>query len=404
MFLQQPSPAKLIRNCLITFQPITLPSSGTTTNAFMNDIVDFFKGLFATNKWPARWHCGEWTNFHGWLYIISDLMIWTAYFLIPVIIINYFSKKRATIKFQKVYVLFATFILLCGSTHLLDAMMFWIPMYRFNALVRFATGVVSLFTVYYLVQLLPSIFKQRTNTELESEIAKREEAERLLEEANKNLQSFAYIASHDLQEPLRKISTFSGLLLRGNDDMFDDRSKELLNKIKNSSTRMQAMVKDVLTLSTIDEVQLREVNIAEPVKKAIEDLEIKILQKNATINVGDLPKVMGSEPYLTQLFMNLIGNSIKFSKGQPVINITGETNGDAAVIQLEDNGIGMKEEDIKKIFIAFSRLHSRSEYEGSGIGLAICKRIVDMHNGEIEVRSEEGKGSIFTIKLQAATG
>ncbi len=177
----------------------------------MNDIAEFFKGLFDTDKWPARWHCGEWTDFHGWLYITSDIMIWAAYFLIPVIIINYFSKKKGTIKFQKVYILFATFILLCGCTHLLDAMMFWFPMYRLSALVRFATGLVSLFTVYQLVKLLPTIFKQKTSTELEKEILRREQAEKLLEEANKNLQSFAYVASHDFQETFRKITTISEL-------------------------------------------------------------------------------------------------------------------------------------------------------------------------------------------------
>src|SRR5687767_10007153 len=98
----------------------------------MNQVVEFFRHLFDTSSWPARWKCGYWSDFHGWLYIISELMIWIAYFLIPLIIINYFSKKRASIKFRKVYLLFASFILLCGSTHFFDAMMFWIPMYRFN--------------------------------------------------------------------------------------------------------------------------------------------------------------------------------------------------------------------------------------------------------------------------------
>src|SRR4051812_36286929 len=124
----------------------------------MNQIVEFFKGLFAYDKWPPRWHCGYWSDFHGWLYIVSDLLIWLAYFLLPIIIINYFFRKKTNIRFRAVYILFASFILLCGTTHLIDAIMFWIPVYRLNALIRFATGVVSIFTVYHLIRVLPEMF------------------------------------------------------------------------------------------------------------------------------------------------------------------------------------------------------------------------------------------------------
>ena len=117
-------------------------------------------------------------------------------------------------RFRKVYLLFATFILLCGSTHFLDALMFWVPMYRFNAVVRLATGIVSIFTVYHLFKILPTIFQQKTSVELEREIKLRKEAEQKLEESNKSLEAFAYIASHDLQEPLRKISTFTNLFIK----------------------------------------------------------------------------------------------------------------------------------------------------------------------------------------------
>ena len=143
----------------------------------MQQVLDFFKRLFATDDWPARWNCGKWTSFHGWLYIISDISIWIAYFLIPLIILDYLSKKKNGIKFQMVYLLFAAFILLCGITHFLDALMFWIPMYRLNALVRFITGVASILTVYYLFKILPQAFRQKSNAELEHEVARRIQAE-----------------------------------------------------------------------------------------------------------------------------------------------------------------------------------------------------------------------------------
>lgn len=369
----------------------------------MNQLEEFFSRLFSTSEWPARWRCGYWSDFHGWLYIASELMIWTAYFLIPLIILNYINRKKAALKFNKAYVYFAAFILLCGSTHFLDAMMFWVPMYRLNALLRLATAIVSLATVYHLIKILPEAFRQKTNVELEKEIQKRIEAEKKLAEANKGLEAFAYVASHDLQEPLRKISTFTSRLVQLNEDKFDSRGKEMANKILNASDRMRTMIQDVLSLSSINEqTELSVVNTNDAVNSAIEHLEVKIEERNAIINVERLPEVIGNKAYLSQLFLNLIGNSLKFSTRQPVINITGETKGDTVELHISDNGIGMDQDSIVRIFEPFHRLNSKSEYEGTGIGLTICKRIVDIHNGSITATSQQGVGSTFSIVLPAA--
>src|SRR5689334_7462213 len=108
----------------------------------MNQVIEFFRKIFDSSDWPPRWHCGQWTAFHGWLYIISDLLIWSAYFTIPVVILKFISRKK-DVRFEKLYFLFAAFILACGATHLLDAIAFWIPAYRLNALFRLITGIVS---------------------------------------------------------------------------------------------------------------------------------------------------------------------------------------------------------------------------------------------------------------------
>lgn len=366
----------------------------------MQQVIDFFKGLFATDGWPPKWHCGYWSSFHGWLYILSDLLIWVAYFLIPLIILNYLGKKKNGVKFQGAYLLFAAFILLCGVTHFLDAMMFWIPMYRLNALVRFVTGVVSMLTVYYLFKILPQAFRQKSNIELEREVARRIQAEESLAEANASLTSFAYIASHDLQEPLRKIRTFGSLVQDEYSNVLDERGNEFVEKIIKSASRLQTMTKDILNLSAYtDKISMTMVSVTEAARIAISDLESKITESGARVTVGAIPDVYGNLSYLSHLFLNLISNSIKFSNQQPVINIWGEAHDGMVSVYIEDNGIGIQEEGHQKIFHAFQKMHDKNEYEGSGLGLAICKRIVDIHRGHLSVSSVIGEGSTFIVEL-----
>lgn len=152
----------------------------------MDQVVDFFKKLFDSSDWPPRWHCGNWTEFHGWLYIISDLLIWSAYFAIPVVIIKYVTRKHHP-RFLRLYFLFAAFILACGATHFLDAVAFWLPMYRLSALVRFITGVISWITVFSLIRYLPLAFSLKTQPELEAEIENRDQVEREIKSLNAEL-------------------------------------------------------------------------------------------------------------------------------------------------------------------------------------------------------------------------
>jgi signal transduction histidine kinase len=366
----------------------------------MQQIADFFRGLFDTGQWPARWHCGNWSSFHGWLYILSDLTIWVAYFLIPVIILSYLSKKKNGIKFQKIYLLFAAFILLCGLTHFLDAMMFWIPMYRLSALVRLVTGVVSMLTVYYLIKILPQAFRLKSTEELEREVARRIQAEANLAEVNASLTSFAYIASHDLQEPVRKIKSYAYMLKDGYAASLDQKGNELIEKILKSGSRMQTMTSDILTLSAYtDQITMNMVNMEDALRIAMQDLESRIQETGAQISIHPIPEVYGSKSYLAHLFLNLLSNSLKFTSQKPRINIWGEKNGNMVNIFVEDNGIGIPDEGKDKIFHAFQKMHGKSEYDGSGIGLAICKRIIEIHKGTISFSSQEGKGSTFAMSL-----
>lgn len=369
----------------------------------MEQVKDFFFGLFSTAYWPPRWHCGKWSDFHGWLYIASDLLIWLAYFAIPVIIINYLSKKKDALKFNKTYLYFAAFIVLCGTTHFLDAIMFWIPMYRLNALVRFATAMVSILTVYHLIKILPAAFSQKTSLELEQEIIRRIAAEQQLENANQRLAGFASMASHDLQEPLRKISTYGEMLKAENKGKFEASALLQIDKITDAAARMKLLIEDILMLSSIpQEITLTPLDPQRSLERAIADLEVKITEKQAVINYAALPKVLGNDVYLTQLFLNLLSNALKFNSGKPVIQITGRQEADQVIITISDNGIGIEAAYFPTIFEAFQRLHSKASYAGTGIGLTICKNIMDAHNGNITVSSSPGEGTTFELNFLAA--
>lgn len=527
----------------------------------MEQVLEFFRKLFDTSDWPPRWHCGNWTDFHGWLYIISDLLIWSAYFAIPLFILKYISRK-VNARFVRLYFLFAAFILACGSTHLLDAITFWFPAYRLNALVRFITGVVSWVTVFHIIKLLPVATSLKTHEQLEREVAERERAEEELrianaqlneaqqiakmghwqwdvatdkvtwseglykinglqpdgtmdynkvlelihpedrkqmmaatdqalqtktypsflyrvgqngdarimqahgsvvtdeqgqvkkltgtvqdvteqysaqqqllaktvelENINTELERFAYVASHDLQEPLRKILTFASLMQKDLDGQLSEKSRVYMEKIIGASTRMQHLIDDVLHFSALQKESLafEPVDLNACIRQVLSDLEVQITQTGATVQVDSLPTLEAVSPLLTQLFQNLISNAIKFRKKDtlPVVEIRGQVlTGDALVarygkedrfltplqqgfwqaesflqLTILDNGIGFEQAYAQKIFELFQRLHSHSTYEGTGIGLAICKRIVEQHHGVIRATGQLNKGATFTIIL-----
>lgn len=529
----------------------------------MNQVIDFFRKLLDTSDWPPRWHCGKWTEFHGWLYIISDLLIWSAYFAIPLIILKFVSRK-AKARFVRAYFLFAAFILACGSTHLLDAITFWFPAYRLNALVRFITGVVSWTTVFYMVKIMPEAMRLKTTEELEYEVQERRKVESelrftnqqfalaqqianlgnwhwdtindkiswseklydiycvernttitfqlflelihpddrqrveqllrtalveknfpdyyhritpanqpekillskgemLLDEAgeirgvigtvqdvteqqkaqeallektqqleatNNELQRFAYVASHDLQEPLRKILTFASLLERDHRSSLDEKSGMYVQKIVQSTSRMQQLIEDILAFSSVKEQKqgFIPVNLQGVLMQVLSDMEIIIEQSKAEIDWEELPKIEANPSQIGQLFQNLVSNAIKFVRpgSVPRIHIQcEELSGEAVklhpslqsyrhrlagqeqvwqetrfvLVHFIDEGIGFDPVYSEQIFEIFQRLHPGHEYGGTGIGLAICKRIVENHNGAIMVESQENKGTRFSILL-----
>ncbi len=234
-----------------------------------------------------------------------------------------------------------------------------------------------------------------------------------LEQSNMDLLQFASVASHDLKEPLRKIQTFGNLLHESIKNKLDGKDVTYLEKIIRSANRMQVLIQDILTLSKLsnNDIPYKDVNLNDIIANITDDLDVSIKEKNVKIKSTDLPTIYAIPGQVHQLFQNLISNAIKFNDGiSPLITVSEKKitrkqveelkiNADDYIcIQVKDNGIGFNPQYTEKIFGIFQRL-TGSEYEGTGIGLAICKKIVDNHNGFITAESEEGKGAAFNIIL-----
>lgn len=370
----------------------------------MNQIFEFFSKLLESSHKTARWHTGNWSDFLGWMFILSDFIIGVAYILVPVFMFYYVKSNKKETNYSVVFLLFIAFFMMNSINYFVDIVMFWIPAYRLNTITRFATAALSVAAGYYLVHLLPSFFKPRANTPLAIEMELREEAERKLAIANADLERYAYVTSHDMQEPLRKIILYAEMLGQKNHQQFDGHSADLLQKIMASSHRMQRLITDVLSFTKLgQEVNMEAVPVKEIIEQVIEEFDLKIRDRNAIITISELPVVKGDRVYLHQLFYNLIGNGIKFSTSRPEITISGKTEGGKAFISVADKGIGIDEAYFEKIFLPFQRLNANSKFEGSGIGLSLCKKIVNILAGDIIVESKPGIGSTFVVELALAT-
>ncbi len=236
-----------------------------------------------------------------------------------------------------------------------------------------------------------------------------------LERSNQELEEFAYVASHDLQEPLRKIQTFGELLRAQLANALSPDAADSLNRMVKAAARMRTLIKSLLTYSrvTTKARPFQIVNMATITREALSNLETGIEQKQARIEIGDLPVVQADPNQMLQLMQNLILNSLRFQKqgNIPHIRIWAPTTATPDVpsptapsralceIRVQDNGIGFDEKHLDRIFVAFQRLHGRSAYEGVGIGLAICRKIVERHGGDITARSVPDKGSTFIVRL-----
>lgn len=230
-----------------------------------------------------------------------------------------------------------------------------------------------------------------------------------LQQSNRELQDFAYVASHDLQEPLRKVQAFADRLSSKYGSVLEGTGLDYLERMRSAGERMQKLIQDLLTFSRVSTKAqpFVAVNLDEVTREVLSDLEVSIEQAGAAVEIVDLPMLQADPLQMRQLIQNLVGNALKFRKSGVAakLKIYGSHTKSAGrredmwEISVKDNGIGFDEKYLDRIFTVFQRLHGRAEYEGSGVGLAVCRKIAERHNGTITARSTPGEGATFTVTL-----
>jgi signal transduction histidine kinase len=228
-----------------------------------------------------------------------------------------------------------------------------------------------------------------------------------LSRSNRDLQQFAYVAAHDLQEPLRSITGFAELLQQRLGSAIDEKSADYLSRVVASAKRMQVLIRALLLFARVETraKTVEALDCSEVVQDAIADLTATIRKNGATIEVEQMPRIVGDASQLAQLFRNLIENAIKYhSEETPHIRISADIEGPFHLFKVSDNGIGIDMQYADRIFVLFQRLHSREAYEGVGVGLSICKKIVERHGGRIWVESNPTRGSTFLFTIPRRPG
>jgi PAS domain S-box-containing protein len=228
-----------------------------------------------------------------------------------------------------------------------------------------------------------------------------------LARSNAELEQFAYVASHDLQEPLRMVASYTQLLARRYQGKLDQDADEFIGFAVDGARRMQALINDLLTYSRVGTrvLEVQMVDCGQLVDQVVADLAVAIADSGASVTLDHLPMVLADPTQLRQLFQNLVANGIKFHRpgALPRVHVSASLGSDGWTFSVSDNGIGIEPQYLERIFVLFQRLHSRDEYPGTGIGLALCKKIVERHRGRMRVDSTPGQGTTFGFTLPLPT-
>ena len=360
--------------------------------------------LFDTSDFPARWHCGHWTPVHGWFHIISDLAIAGAYSVIPVALAGYWWLKRKELTFPRLFWLFAAFIFSCGSTHVIEAIIFYHPIYRFSAVMKVVTAIVSWATVVALLRIAPQAIHlpglQRANAQLEEQLQKTRLAESALERSNRDLAAFTGLVTHDLRNPLTS-ALFATELARESEKkgQYPALAAQLSQAVQ-SLRQMEALIRELHAdaLLRTGTGEMKPVVLEDVITSARLNLAPLIADREANIEVKGLPQIQGSYTMLVQLFINLFENAIKYAGDSvPYILVEGiEKKNGHEVIRVSDQGVGVPSHALETIFESGVRGDNARHLPGSGLGLAFARQIMHAHGGTILAVSVD-RGAAFEL-------
>ncbi len=393
----------------------------TTRGLLMFEILT---GAFDTTGFPPRWKCGVWSDELGWLHILSDIAIWGAYTAIPCVL-AFFILRRKDVPFPRILWLFVAFIFACGTTHLIDAIIFWQPVYRLAGLVKFATAIVSWGTVLALIQITPGVLHfpgmAKLNEQLAHEIAERklaeEERERLLEserharseaeKANRMKDEFLSLVSHELRTPLNAMMGYAQLLL------MNPRSPEEVTNaatvIERNGRAQVQIIEDLLDMSRVITGKMRldvqSIDLCDSIRAAVSAVTPAAAAREIDLQVVLDPRagqVLGDPSRLEQVFWNLLSNAIKFTPKHGKVQVSLERVNSHVEVRVSDTGQGIPADLLPFVFDRFRQgdTSTQRRHGGLGLGLSLVKHFVEMHGGAVVAKSAgPGQGSTFVVCL-----
>jgi signal transduction histidine kinase len=372
------------------------------------------ENIFSNRGFMPHGHCYLWTPALVWTMIITDTLIGLSYVAIALCL--YLLVCRIHLPFSSMFLAFGAFIAACGATHFMGIYTLWFPNYWLDAFIKIVTAVASVATAVLIFPVFPRIIGFAAAAKLSEERKQKLEAlnsqlelqSEALMVANRELEAFSYSVSHDLRTPLRGIDGFSQALIEDYGEKLDETGKEYLQHVRSGAQQMGRLIDDLLNLSRITKADMvtQKINLTDLSREVFEHLKTLYPDRRIELTLSNTPNVEGDLGLLRVVIDNLASNAWKFTSKQigAQIEFGSKEQSGETVFFMRDNGAGFDMKFATKLFGPFQRLHSAEEFDGTGIGLATAKRILDRHSGKIWVESEIGKGTTFYFTLGGSSG